>query len=141
MTERLDHSQAQITSKMHELVGCMCVVSSKPEGDHRGIIQRIESLTLAKDFPESFERSQFKVQLTSGGIVVVLGSAISEIESTTAGSHSALAREKPGMKARRARTKKSLGEKRKSTATKAGTAAKGRTQRAKAKKRKEKQWT
>ena len=124
MTERWNHSQKEeITSKMHELIGCMCVVTFKPEGDRRGIIERIESLNLAKDFPESFERSQFKVQLTSGEIVVVSGSAISEIESTTAGSHSTPARKKPGMKARRARTKKSLVEKRKSIATKAGKAA------------------
>ena len=124
MTERWDHSQeAQITSKMHELIGCMCVVTFKPEGDRRGIIERIESFNLAKDFPESFERSQFKVQLTSGDIIVVSGSAISEIESTAAGTHSKPARKKPGIKARKARTKKMLGEKRKSIATKAAKAA------------------
>jgi hypothetical protein len=106
MTERWNHSQKEeITSKMQELTGCMCVVTFKPEGDRRGIIERIETLNLAKDFPESFERSQFKVQLTSGEIVVVSGSAISEIESTTAGSHSAPARKKPDIKARRARQK------------------------------------
>jgi len=133
MTERWDHSQkAQITSRMHELIGSMCVVTSKPEADRRGIIERIESLNLAKDFPESFERSQFKVQLTSGDIVVVSGSAISEIESTAAGSHSTPDRKKPGMKARKVRTKKLLGKKRKSIATKASKpAAKVRTRKAK----------
>jgi len=62
MIERWDHSQkAQITSKVHELIGSMFVVTSEPEGDRRGIIERIESLKLAKDLPESLERSQFKV--------------------------------------------------------------------------------
>ena len=136
MTERQDHSQkAQITSKIHELIGCMCVVTSKPEGDRRGIIERIESLSLATDFPESFERSQFKVQLTSGDIVIVSGWEMSEIESTTAGIHSIRARKKPGMKARKARTKKLLDEKRKSIATKtAKAAAKVRTRKAKPRK-------
>jgi hypothetical protein len=60
MTEKWDHSlEAQITSKMHELIACVCVVNFKQEGDRRGIIERIESLTLGKDFPESFDRSQF----------------------------------------------------------------------------------
>ena len=87
MTERWDHSlEAQITSKMHELIDCMCVVNLKNEGDRRGMIERIESLILRKDFAESFERSQFKVHLTSGDVVSVSGSAISTIESTAAGS-------------------------------------------------------
>jgi hypothetical protein len=135
MTETWDPSlDAQITSKMHELVGCMCVVTFKPEGDRRGMIERIDSLTLAKDFPESFERTQFRVHLTSGHIVVVPGSAISAIESMTAGSRSTRSRKKPGMKTRKARTKKMLAEKRKSIATKASkAAAKTRTRRAKEK--------
>ena len=139
MTERWDHSEkAQITSKMHELIGCMCVVTSKPEGDRRGIIERIESLNLAMDFAESFERSQFKVRLTSGDIVIVSGSAITEIESTAAGRHSkpsSKPRKKPGMRARKARTKKLLGKKRRSIATnKAKGAAKVRTRKAKPRK-------
>jgi hypothetical protein len=106
MTERWDHSlEAQITSKMHELIACMCVVNVKQEGDRRGIIERIESLTLGKDFPESFDRSQFKVHLTSGDVVIVPGSAISAIESTAAGSDSAHTRKERGRKARKAGTK------------------------------------
>ena len=105
MTERWDHSmEAQITSKMHELIACMCVVTFKPEGDRRGIIEQIESLTLGKDFAESFERSQFKVHLTSGDVVIVSGSAISAIESTAAGSDSTHTKES-SRKARKARTK------------------------------------
>jgi hypothetical protein len=118
---------------MHELIGCMCVVTVKPEGDRRGIIERIESLHLAKDFAESFERSQFKVQLTSSDIVVVSGSAISEIESTTAGSHSIPGRKKRGVKAR---TLKLLGETRKSTTTAAQVATKVRTRKARPRKNK-----
>src|SRR5882724_7365344 len=119
MTEKWDHSlEAQITSKMHELIACVCVVNFKQEGDRRGIIERIESLTLGKDFPESFDRSQFKVHLTSGDVVIVPGSAISTIESGTAGSDSKHARKEPGGKARKARTKKMLAEKRKSISTK-----------------------
>jgi hypothetical protein len=89
MTERWDHNlEAQITSKMHELIACPCVVEFKQEGDRRGMIERIESLILGNDFAESFERSQFKVHLTSGDVVIVPGSAISAIESGTAGGDS-----------------------------------------------------
>ena len=137
MTEKWDHSlEAQITSKMHELIACVCVVNFKQEGDRRGIIERIESFTLGKDFPESFDRSQFKVHLTSGAVVIVPGSAISAIESTAAGSDSTPTKKEPGKKARKARTKAMLAKKRKSIATKASKAAvRTRTQKAKARKR------
>ena len=106
----------------------MCVVNFKQEGDRRGIIERIESLTLGKDFAESFDRSQFKVHLTSGDVVTVSGSAISEIESPAAGSDSIHTRKELGKKARKGRTKTRL----KSIAIKASkAAAKARTRRAK----------
>jgi hypothetical protein len=124
---------------MHELIGCMCAVRFKQEGDRRGMIERIESTTVGKDFPESFERSQFRVHLTSGDIVVVPGSAISAIESMTAGSHSTRNRKKPRVKARKARTKAMLAEKRKSIAIKSSeAAAKPRTHKAKQKKQRAK---
>jgi hypothetical protein len=106
MTERRVHNlEAQITSKMHELITCMCVVNFRQEGDRRGIIEQIESLTLGKDFAESFERSQFKVHLTSGDVVIVSGSAISTIESTAAGSDSTRTTKKLGREVRKARPK------------------------------------
>ena len=106
MTEGWDHSlEARITLKMRELIACMCVVDLKQAGERRGIIEQIESLTLGKDFAESFERSHFKVHLTSGDAVVVSGSAISAIESTAAGSDSAHTGKELGRKARKARTK------------------------------------
>src|SRR5712691_11290988 len=120
MTKGLAQSlEAQITSKMHELIACMCVVNFKQEGERRGIIERIESLTLGKNFAESFERSQFKVHLTSGDVVTVSGSAISEIESPAAGSDSTHTRKELGKKARKGRTKTRL----KSIAIKASKAA------------------
>src|SRR6266852_1209022 len=101
MTKGLAQSlEARITSKMHELIACMCVVNFKQEGDRRGIIEQIESLTLGKDFAESFERSQFKVHLTSGDVVSVSGSAISTIESTAAGSDSTHTTKERGRKAK-----------------------------------------
>jgi hypothetical protein len=103
MTESRDPSlEAQITSKMHELIGCMCVVNFKKEGDRRGIIERIESLALGKDFAESFERTGFRVHLTSGEVVIVSGSAIPAIESTSAGSGHA--KKKQNRRARKAKT-------------------------------------
>jgi hypothetical protein len=85
MAERWDESpEANIRSKMHELIACMCVVTLKQGGERRGMIERIESLAVGKDFSESFEQSQFRVHLTSGDMVVVAGSAISAIESTDA---------------------------------------------------------
>jgi hypothetical protein len=103
----------------------MCVVNFKNEGDRRGMIERIESLILGKDFPESFDRSQFKVHLTSGDVVIVSGSAISEIESRAAGSDSKHTRKELG---RKARTKAMLD----SIAMKPSkAAAKARTRRAK----------
>src|SRR5258706_15938460 len=107
MTNKWDHNlEAQITSKMHELIACMCVVNFRQEGDRRGIIEQIESLTLGKDFAESFERSQFKVHLTSGDLVSVSGSAISTIESTAAGSNCTHTKKELGKKTRKARPKK-----------------------------------
>ena len=106
MTKGMAQSlEAQITSKMHELIACMCVVNFRQEGDRRGIIEQIESLALGKDFAESFERSQFKVHLTSGDVVIVSGSAISTIESTAAGSDSTRTTKKLGRKVRKARPK------------------------------------
>jgi len=78
-----------------------CCGNFRQEGDRRGIIEQIESLTLGKDFAESFERSQFKVHLTSGEVVVVSGSAISTIESTAAGSDSTHTTKQLGRKARK----------------------------------------
>ena len=119
MTERSDQNQkGPITSKMHDLLGSMCVVTFTQEGDRRGMIERVESLIIAKDFPESFERSQFKVHLTSGDVVIVHGSAISEIEYTVTARRSTSNRKKPGMRARGARTKTTLAEKRRSIARK-----------------------
>jgi hypothetical protein len=137
MTKGLAQSlEAHITSKMHELIACMCVVNFKQEGDRRGIIEQIESLNLGKDFAESFERSQFKVHLTSSDVVIVSGSAISAIESAAAGSDSTPTKKEPGKKARKARTKAMLAKKRKSIATKdSKAAARTRTQKAKARKR------
>src|ERR1700733_12078605 len=81
LTEGWDHSlAAQITAKLHELVGCMCVVNCEKEGERRGMIERIESLTLGSDFAESFEQTAFRVHLTSGDVVTVAGSAIPAIE-------------------------------------------------------------
>ena len=134
MTKGLAQSlEAQITLKMHELIACMCLVNFKQEGDRRGIIERIESLILGKDFPESFDRSQFKVHLTSGDIVIVPGSAIFEIESTVAGSRSKQTKKAAGKKTRKARTKAMLAKKRKSIATKAST--KARTKKARQRKK------
>jgi hypothetical protein len=129
MTKKWDHNlEAQITSKMHELIACMCVVNLRQEGDRRGIIEQIESLTLGKDFAESFERSQFKVHLTSGDVVSVSGSAISTIESTAAGSDSTHTTKERGRKARKARPKTMT----ESIAIKSSkAAAKARTRRAK----------
>ena len=129
MTNKWDHNlEAQITSKMHELIACVCVVNFKQEGDRRGIIEQIESLTLGKDFAESFERSQFKVHLTSGDVVVVSGSAISTIESTAAGSDSTHTTKELGRKARKPRPKTMT----ESIAIKSSkAAAKARTRRAK----------
>jgi len=129
MTKKWDYNlEAQITSKMHELIACTCVVNLRQEGDRRGIIEQIESLTLGKDFAESFERSQFKVHLTSGDVVSVSGSAISTIESTAAGSDSTHTTKERGRKARKARPKTMT----ESIATKSSkAAAKARTRRAK----------
>ena len=136
---RHDSLAAQVASKMHELVTCMCVVKFDQEGERRGMIEAIESLVLGKDFPETFERSQFKVHLVSGNIVIVPGAAISAIESMTAGSHSTRTRKKPGMKARKARTKAMLAKERKSIAIRSlEAAAKARTRNVKQKKQRAK---
>ena len=99
MTDKPDQNQnGPITSKMHDLLGCMCVVTFKLEGDRRGVIDQIEALTILQDFPDSFEESQFRVHLTSGDIVVVPGSAITEIESTVAARRSTSIKKKAATK-------------------------------------------
>ena len=134
MTEKPDQNQkGPITSKMHDLLGCMCVVTFKLEGDRRGVIEEIESLTILKDFPESFEESQFSVRLASGDMVVVPGSAITEIESTVAARRSTSIRKKAATKARSARTKRTLAGKRRSIARKPNAGGKTRAQRVKGK--------
>jgi hypothetical protein len=154
MTERCDHSMdAQITSKMHELIGCMCVVPFKQEGDRRGMIEGIESLILGNDFVDSFNRSQFKIHLTSGEIAIILGSAISEIESQSAGSDATTKAESRkrlkeaatngtpsgkvlDKKARQARTTTMRVERRKANATKGSKATpKARTRKARERKK------
>ncbi len=113
MMEKPDQNQnGPITSKMHDLLGCMCVVTFKLEGDRRGVIEQIEALSILKDFPESFEESQFRVHLTSGDIVVVPGSAITEIESALAARRSTSIKKKAATKARSARTKTLAGTRR-----------------------------
>ena len=94
------------------------------------MIERIESLAFGTDFSESFEGSQFKVHLTSGDIVVVrVGNFLYRVHHRGQSSNQG---RKPGMKTRKARTKKMLVEKRKSIAAKASkTAAKARARRAK----------
>lgn len=132
MTEGSDQNQiGPITSKMHDLLGCMCVVTITREGDRRGMIERIESLIIGKDFPESFERSQFKVLLTSGDPVIVQGSSISEIESTVAARRSPSKRKKPGISARRTKTKNKPAEKRRSITSKVAKAGKTKDRSAK----------
>ena len=114
MTERWDRQrEAQITSKMHELIACMCVVTFKQGGDRRGMIERIESLAIGKDFPESFEQSQFTVHLTSGDIVIVAGSAISAIESTNANRQPKRSKKAPGKKGPKSQDEKHVDQKRK----------------------------
>jgi hypothetical protein len=85
--------EAEITSKLYEIVSCMCVVESH-EGDRRGRIDRIESVILRKDFSDSFRESRFKVHLTSGEDVIVPGSNISEIESAATGISSSKRRKR-----------------------------------------------
>jgi hypothetical protein len=126
MTETDQSQEAQITSKMHELAGSICVVTFRQEVDRRGIIERVESVTILKGFPESFEKSQFRVHLTSGDIVIVPGSAISEIESTTVDGSRPM-KKKPGVRGGKARTKKIVDEKRRSIATKTPRAKRHKT--------------
>ena len=132
--EKPDQNQnGPITSKMHDLLGCMCVVTFKLEGDRRGVIEQIEALTILRDFPESFEESQFRVHLTSGDIVVVPGSAITEIESAVAARRSTSIKKKAARKARSVRTKRTLAGKRRSTARKPNAGGKTRARRSKGK--------
>jgi hypothetical protein len=46
--------------KMHEVLGCMCMVAM-PDGEQRGIIDSIDSLTIHIDFNENFPLTRFEV--------------------------------------------------------------------------------
>jgi hypothetical protein len=71
MDERWDRNlEGEITAKMHEVLGCMCMVAM-PDGERRGIIDSI--VPSQNDFNESFPLPRFQV-LTSTEVVHCYGS-------------------------------------------------------------------
>ena len=74
MAQFQHNKQAQIMTRLTELLGVMVIVKLKELGEVRGVIQEIAAPTIADGFQQSIELTQFKVRLESGDVVTVPGS-------------------------------------------------------------------
>ncbi len=73
---------AQFGGTLRAFVGLPCIVKLKGAGDQRGYISAITSLVLGKDQEQSINLSEFKVDLPSGDVVTVPGSALRPIDKS-----------------------------------------------------------
>ena len=80
MAQFRKNTNAQVMTKLTELLGIHCIVKVKDAGEIRGIIEEIAVPVLAEDLQRSIDLTQFKVKLESGDTVTVPGSALSKIE-------------------------------------------------------------
>jgi len=74
------NKQAQVMTRLTELLGVAVIIKLKEHGEVRGVIEEIAAPALAEDFQRSLELTQWKVRLESGEVITVLGSAFSRID-------------------------------------------------------------
>lgn len=74
------NKQAQVMTRLTELLGVAVIIKLKEHGEVRGLIEEIAAPALAEDFQRSLELTQWKVRLESGEVVTVPGSAFSGID-------------------------------------------------------------
>ena len=80
MAQFRKNTNAQVMTRLTELLGIHCTVKVKDAGEIRGIIEEIAVPVLAEDLQRSIDLTQFKVKLESGDTVTVAGSAFSKID-------------------------------------------------------------
>ena len=80
MAQFQHNTQAQVMTRLTELLGVAVIIKLQELGEVRGIIEEIAAPVLAEDFQDSVNLTQFKVRLESGDVVTVPGSAFSRIE-------------------------------------------------------------
>jgi len=74
------NKQAQVMTRLTELLGVAVVIKLKENGEVRGLIEEIAAPALAEDFQRSLDLTQWKVRLESGEVITVPGSAFSKID-------------------------------------------------------------
>jgi hypothetical protein len=80
MAQFRHNTQAQVMTKLTELLGVACIIKLKDLGEIRGVIEEIVAPVFAEDIQRSIDLTQFRVRLESGEAVTVPGSAFSKIE-------------------------------------------------------------
>lgn len=80
MAQFQHNKQAQVMTRLTELVGVPVVVKLKDLGEQRGVIEDIVAPALAEDSQRSIDLTQFKVRLESGVTITVPGSELSRID-------------------------------------------------------------
>lgn len=80
MAQFQQNKQANVMTKLTELLRIKVIVDLKEHGELRGVIEQIVAPAIAGDFQHSIALTQFKVKLDSGETVTVPGSAFSKIE-------------------------------------------------------------
>ena len=84
MAQFRHNTQAQVMTRLTDLVGVACIIKLKDVGEIRGIIEEIVAPVFAEDVQRSIDLTQFKVRLESGEVLTVPGSAFSKIEYAVA---------------------------------------------------------
>lgn len=79
MAQWLHNTNAQVMTKLAELIGIGCIIKVKDSGELRGVIEEIAAPVIADDFHQSINLTQFRVRLHSGDVLTVPGSAFSKI--------------------------------------------------------------
>lgn len=80
MAQLQQNKQANVMTRLTELLRIKVIVKLKDRGEVRGVIEEIVAPAIAEDLQHSIGLTQFKVKLESGETVTVPGSAFSKIE-------------------------------------------------------------
>lgn len=84
MAQFQHNKQAQVMTKLTELLGVAVIIKLKDHEEIRGVIEEIVAPVFAEDVQRSIDLTQFKVRLESGESMTVPGSAFSKIEYAVA---------------------------------------------------------
>jgi hypothetical protein len=88
MAQFQHNKQAQVMTRLTELLGVAVVIKLEDNGEVRGVIEEIAAPAFAEDFQRSLDLTQWKVRLESGEAMTVPGSAFSRIEYAQPGEKS-----------------------------------------------------